>query len=95
MHHDARWYAAPGQFMPERWTPDFEKSLPKSAYLPFGNGPRVCIGNGFATLEMALVLAAIAGRFALSLAPGSALQPSFGLTLGFKNPVRMRLAARL
>jgi cytochrome P450 len=47
-----------------------EKRLPKFAYYPFGGGPRICIGNGFATMETRLLLATIAQRRRLALAPG-------------------------
>jgi cytochrome P450 len=68
MHHDARFYDEPGAFKPERWTPEFEKQLPKFAYFPFGGGPRICIGNQFALMEAKLVLATVAQRWTLDYA---------------------------
>ena len=54
---------------PERWTEEFTKRLPKYAYFPFGGGPRACIGNYFAMMEIVLVLATIGQKFRLELVP--------------------------
>lgn len=95
IHRDSRWYADPDSFKPERWTSEFEKSLPKCAYIPFGTGPRVCIGNGFAMLEMQLVLASLLQRFHFDIEPESEpVRMSFGITLSFLNPVKMRVMPR-
>src|SRR5688500_14020490 len=48
MHRDARFFPEPLKFDPTRWTPEFERSLPRYAYFPFGAGPRYCIGQTFA-----------------------------------------------
>jgi cytochrome P450 len=70
MHRRPAFYPDPERFDPDRWTPEFEKGLPKYAYMPFGGGPRVCIGNGFAMMEAHLIVAAVARRFRLRLQPG-------------------------
>ncbi|MGJ5178588.1 cytochrome P450 [Bradyrhizobium oligotrophicum] len=62
MHRDPRWFEDPYSFKPERWTPAFERSLPTCAYLPFGRGPRTCIGAPMATLILRLMLVTIAQR---------------------------------
>lgn len=59
VHRDPRWFDAPEEFRPERWTAAFVESLPRFAYFPFGGGPRVCIGNQFAKMEAILVLATL------------------------------------
>jgi cytochrome P450/catechol 2,3-dioxygenase-like lactoylglutathione lyase family enzyme len=59
IHRDARWFDDPEAFRPERWASDAARRLPRFAYLPFGGGPRQCIGNTFATMEAVLVLATI------------------------------------
>jgi cytochrome P450 len=59
LHHDARWFAEPDAFMPERWLKDKADLPPREAYIPFGGGPRICIGNGFAMMEMVLLLATL------------------------------------
>ncbi|MGH7567241.1 MAG: cytochrome P450, partial [Gemmatimonadota bacterium] len=65
LHRDARFYPDPLRFDPDRWTDDFEQTLPRLAYLPFGSGPRMCIGREFARMELVLIVAAIAQRFRL------------------------------
>jgi cytochrome P450 len=64
-HRDPRWFDDPLAFRPERWENDFAKSLPRFAYLPFGGGPRVCIGNSFALMEAVLILASVVRRYRL------------------------------
>lgn len=80
-HRDPRFYDEPLEFRPERWTPEFEKQLPKFAYLSFGGGQRTCIGAAFAKMETALLLATIAQRFRVSLAPGFKLDLLPSITL--------------
>lgn len=63
LHRDARWHANPLEFRPERWTPEYEKTLPSGAYFPFGMGARKCIGSRFAMIEAVLLLTGIARRF--------------------------------
>jgi len=69
IHRDARWFPEPDAFRPERWTREFEKALPKCAYLPFSTGPRICIGNSFASMEAVLLLATIAQRYRPVMVP--------------------------
>lgn len=69
LHRDARYFENPMKFDPDRWTPEFESALPKFAYFPFGGGPRRCIGDQFAVMEAALVLATIARRYRLAVVP--------------------------
>jgi cytochrome P450 len=59
LHRDARWHPDPLAFTPDRWTPAYEQTLPVGAYLPFGLGPRKCIGTRFAMLEAVLLLAGL------------------------------------
>ena len=63
VQRDPRWFNDPESFVPERWTKDFEKSIPRYAYFPFGGGPRLCIGASFAEMEAVLLLATICQRF--------------------------------
>jgi cytochrome P450 len=71
---DPRFFAEPERFYPERWTEEFVNGLPKYAYFPFGGGPRACIGNYFALMEIVLLLATIGSKFKLSLAPNQRVQ---------------------
>ncbi|HEX6386231.1 MAG TPA: cytochrome P450, partial [Anaerolineae bacterium] len=89
---DGRWYDNPDAFRPERWAGELERSLRKGAYFPFGMGPRICIGNGFAQMEAQLILATIAQRFRLQQLDEATLAQA--ATLSFARPVRMRLHMR-
>jgi cytochrome P450 len=93
---DPRFFLDPERFDPERWRNDPIRTgkLPRFAYFPFGGGPRVCIGAAFAMMEATLLLAAIAQRFRLTLAPGQTIEPLFSVTLRPKNGLRMQLHAR-
>lgn len=81
VHRDPRYFSDPDTFQPDRWRGDFEKQLPKCAYFPFGGGPRTCIGNTFAMVEMTLVIAMIAQRFQFQIVPGQTITPSLQFTL--------------
>jgi cytochrome P450 len=94
MHRLASYFDAPNDFQPERFTPEFEDSLPRFAYMPFGGGPRVCIGNSFAMMEATLLLAKISSHFSLSLLPGTVAELNPQITLSIKNGLTMRLHAR-
>jgi cytochrome P450 len=78
---DGRFFAQPEKFHPERWTEGFSNSLPKYAYFPFGGGPRACIGNYFAMMEIVLLLATIGQQFRFSLLPNHpvGLMPAMSL----------------
>ncbi|WP_139491395.1 cytochrome P450 [Brevibacillus dissolubilis] len=92
MHRSPKYYDQPDRFMPERFEGDLLKRIPQFAYFPFGGGPRVCIGNNFALMELGLVIATIAQRFKLRLAEGHhpvEMEPL--VTLRPKNGLRMRV----
>jgi cytochrome P450 len=94
-HRDPRWWGADAdQFKPERFSPERDKSFPKHAYIPFGGGPRVCIGNMFAMMEAQLMLATIASRFTLRLLPGQVVEPDAKLTLRPKGGLPMLVQRR-
>jgi cytochrome P450 len=94
LQRDARWFSAPEAFRPERFMPDAPPP-PRSAWLPFGVGPRVCIGQHFATLEMTLVAAMLLQRFALVLpADAGPVVPVMNVTLRPRDPVALLLQRR-
>jgi cytochrome P450 len=70
------------------------KARHKYAYIPFGGGPRGCIGFPFAMMEMPLVLARVLQRFRLSLVPGFEVVPESAISLRQKNGARMHVAER-
>ena len=59
LHHDERWWPEPLTFLPERWLGDEQEARPRYAFVPFGGGPRVCIGEPFARMEAAMIVASI------------------------------------
>ena len=94
MHHDPRFFPDPKRFDPERFSPGWEERIPRYAYLPFGGGPRICIGNAFAMMEARLILATVAPRYRLSLEGNPEVVPVQLVTLRPKHPIRMRLERR-
>ncbi len=94
VHRDPRWYDAPEEFRPERWEADLLKRLPRFAYFPFGGGPRQCIGNAFALMEAALILATIARKFRLLLVANHPVVPLASITLRPRHGVRVTLESR-
>jgi cytochrome P450 len=88
IQRDARWFEEPLSFRPERWLESNPKELPRFAYFPFGGGPRVCIGQHFALLELTLVLARFAQAVRFERAPNAKLELSPVVTLRPKGPVR-------
>jgi cytochrome P450 len=73
-HRSARYWREPERFRPERWLNGETRNLPRYAYMPFGGGHRVCIGNQFASLELALVLATFVQQLTLEVKPGLRLK---------------------
>jgi cytochrome P450 len=94
VHRDARIFNDPDTFRPNRWDNDLVKRLPRCAYFPFGDGPRVCIGNHFAMMEAVLILATIAQRYRLSPQPGEKLELLPSVTLRPRRPLHMRVHGR-
>lgn len=95
-HRDPRFFPSPGRFDPERWRDDPVRRglLPRFAYFPFGGGPRVCVGAGFAMMEATLLLAAIAQRFRFSLTPGHPIEILPSVTLRPKHGIKVKLHQR-
>jgi len=91
MHRDPRFFEQPEQFLPERWLDGLEDRLPPGAYFPFGDGPRRCIGQGFAQLETALVIAAIAQKFSFRRTKGFPVVPEPLVTLRPKYGIEMTI----
>jgi len=81
MHRDPRYFPDPERFDPERFTAEAKASRPAFAYFPFGGGVRRCIGEGFAWMEAALILASLARRWRMRLPPGRRVEPQPRITL--------------
>ncbi len=94
VHRDPRWYEAPEEFRPERWEGDLLKRIPRFAYFPFGGGPRQCIGNSFALMEAALILATVAQQYRFRLVEGHPVTPLASITLRPRHGIRVTLESR-
>ena len=93
-HRDPRWWENPEQFEPERFVPERSAGRPPLAYVAFGAGPRMCIGNVFALTEATLVLATVAQRYRLRLAPGYKVEPLPIFTLRVRGGLPMLISGR-
>ncbi|MDF0665022.1 MAG: cytochrome P450 [Nitrospira sp.] len=92
LHRHPAFWPDPEQFLPERWL-DGERPAARYAYLPFGAGPRACVGLHFASVEGPLLLALIGRRYNLQL-DQKTVEPEFFVTLRPKGGIRMVLQPR-
>jgi cytochrome P450 len=89
LHRNPSYWEDPNTFDPDRFLPERSTARSRFAYLPFGDGPRICIGKGFAMMEAKIVLAMITGAFQIlpagtrpvELDPGITLRPKHGMPL--------------
>jgi cytochrome P450 len=84
-----RYWERPEEFDPERFTPERSAGRPRHVYIPFGAGPRLCVGSRFALLEIQVALVLIARRFRFELVPDHPLVPESLVTLRPKYGVRL------
>jgi cytochrome P450 len=95
LHRRPDYFPEPDQFDPDRWTDAFEKTRPRYAYLPFGGGPRICIGAAFAQMEGHLLLATLAQRVTFSLPrSGYEVDPEPLITLRPKGVLNLVVTRR-
>lgn len=93
-HHNPKYFENPETFNPERFSPENEKSIPKHAYIPFGSGPRVCIGQSFSMMEAKLILATVLHRFKVRAHADMKFDPQAQITLSNKNGMKVSLEKR-
>ncbi len=91
LHRHRRYWDNPEGFDPERFSPQNSEGRPKLAYLPFGGGPRMCIGMGFAMMEAQMCLARIVQKYRLELASPTRVDPEPVVTLRPRGGLKMRL----
>jgi len=94
MHRLPTYWEDPERFDPTRFTPERSAARPKYVYLPFGAGPRQCIGNQFAMVEAHLIVATLVQRFRLRLVPGQRVQPWPLITLRPRHGIKMGIERR-
>lgn len=94
LHRDPRWFPDPDRFDPGRWLDERRAGVPRHAYLPFGAGPRSCIGEQFAWAEATTVLATIAARYTARTIADHAATPSYRVTLRPAKGLPMRVRSR-
>jgi len=94
VHRHRLLWREPDLFEPERFSPERRAKIPRFAYLPFGIGPRICIGAGFAMQEALVALAMIVRRFRPRLMPGAYVQPVARITLRPARGLPMRIERR-
>ena len=92
-HRDARYWHAPAAFIPERFAPEQARQRPPYTFVPFGGGPRNCIGTAFAQVEVKVVLARILQKFDLTFA-GNSVRLHMGATLEPRPGVRVKARRR-
>jgi cytochrome P450 len=94
LHRHRMLWRDPDAFDPARFLPESSAAIDRFAYLPFGAGPRICIGASFAMQEMIIMLATIARSFRLDLMPGHKVEPVHRITLRPEGGMRMILRRR-
>jgi cytochrome P450 len=94
LHRHRLLWERPDEFDPTRFLPGQRENVRRFAYLPFGAGPRICIGMGFAMQEAMILLATITRRYRMELAPGEEVHPLARITLRPKGGLKMRLWRR-
>ncbi len=94
LHRKPALWSEPQRFDPERFSPEKSAARHRFAYIPFGAGPRICIGMAFAMTEAVLILATIAQRYRLRLKAGHPVEPQGLITLRPRYGMRMHLGRR-
>ena len=90
-HRHPAFWENPEEFDPDRFTTQRAASRPQYAYLPFGGGQRLCIGNHLAMLEARVIVSRVLQRFQLDLVPGFPVEPKPGITLRLRHGLLMSI----
>jgi cytochrome P450 len=93
MHRHPAFWDAPGEYRPERFLPRAAADRPSHLYIPFGGGPRICLGQAFALTEATLVLATVLPRVRLRPVPGHVVEPEALVTLRPRHGLLMTAQA--
>jgi cytochrome P450 len=93
LHRHEKLWDEPHAFDPDRFSPEKAKARHRCAYLPFGAGPRICVGMSFAMMEMTVVLATLARALRFETIPGHRIALSTNLTLRAKGGLPLQIRA--
>jgi cytochrome P450 len=91
LHRHRLYWESPELFDPERFSAERSEHRPRYAYLPFGGGPRICIGATLAMTEAVVILAVLAQQFRLELIPGQTIKLLTRITLRPQHGIKMKL----
>lgn len=94
LHRSPKYWEEPDKFRPERFAPEKRNSIDRYVYFPFGGGPRMCIGNNFAMLEMQLILITLYRRFRFKLQPGFKVEADPVITLRPKHGMMINAVSK-
>jgi len=94
LHRHERLWENPATFVPGRFAPEAAKGRARYAYLPFGAGPRVCVGSSFAMLEATVILAMLVRAFRLRAVPGHKPKPVARVSLRLQDGMKLHVEPR-
>ncbi len=94
VHRRADLWSDPTAFIPERFDKERAKQFKKFQYLPFGGGPRLCIGNSFAMMEMQMIVATLLSRYEFNLVPKQDIETLPLITLRSRHGIKMKVKHR-
>lgn len=93
LHRDPKYWQKPAEFYPDHFLPENTKARPTYSYIPFGGGPRMCVGNNFALMEMQIVLALLVRKLDFTLVDKKAMPADPMVTLRPKKALKMQVNA--
>ncbi len=94
IHRHQGYWSEPTRFDPDRFSAEREADITPGTYLPFGQGPRVCVGAGFATVEAGLILARLGARYDFEVLEPHSVRPAARLTTRPKTEIQCRVRRR-
>ncbi|MGA7054468.1 MAG: cytochrome P450 [Mycobacterium sp.] len=94
VHHDPRWWDDPETFDPSRFLPAAAKDRPRGAFIPFGAGKRICVGQNLAVTEAVLTTAVLSQQFVFDIKPGRPVEPLAAMALRPRHRLKMVVRRR-
>ena len=94
VHHNPKYWKDPEKFVPDRFSLENKKEHVPFSYIPFGGGPRLCIGNNFALMEMQFVLTMLHRRYEFELLPGQKIEINPLITLRPRYGIKAKVEKR-